>query len=333
MRIVMDLGTCEFRAGMSGQKEFINESSVVARDQSGQFIVGNQAEQMLGRNPHSIQVGFPVVGGIIKDMEAAREVVKHAVSTFRSRTFGKKFSLTLSIPSQMTQIEKRALQDAGAMAGANHVELFDSSIAAAIGAGLPMDTSRGYLIVNLGAGVTEVSLLSMGGIVQSKSVRTGSRSIDEGLVETARKQFQFLIGQRSAERLKHMYGEDKDAREFEVRGRSLTTGLPDSLNIPRSVVEELFNRYYESIHTLILHSLEAAPPELVGDILDHGMILVGGGAKATDLQTMILKTTEIPVIVADEPDTCIIRGLLQTDLAKQSGKLPWKRLKRNYQES
>ncbi|MDB5085360.1 MAG: rod shape-determining protein MreB [Bacilli bacterium] len=314
MNLVIDLGSSQFRAAVIGNEEFICEPNVVANDKSGRFIIGSEAEQMIGRNPDVIQVWHPIQNGIVRDLDATVEVVKHAVNQIRKGRLKTRYKLTVAVPTGLSQVEKRALHQAGRQAGAHEVQLFESSIAAALGAGLPIDTPTGCLIVNLGAGVTEVSLLSMGGVVESRSIRKGGLNIDESILEQIRKRHHFAIGLRSAEQLKLQFESGREQTHYEVRGKSLTTGLPDTLVISRSLIEDLVIGHYQMVVNLIVETIEACPPELVGDIMDRGILLVGGAANAASVLSLTSQT-HVPVVVAEEPENTTIRGLMRTQQA------------------
>jgi rod shape-determining protein MreB len=317
MHIAIDLGTSRFHAGYVNQKKYISEPNVVARDHSGKCIIGTKAEQMVGKNPDIIHVWHPIENGIIKDVEGTVEVIKYVLKSMRSTRLKTRCQLTISVPTGLTQVEKRALIEAGQQAGARKVELFESAIAAAIGAGLPIGTPTGSFIVNLGAGVTEVSLLSMGGIVDSRQMRIGGRTIDYWIMDMVRKEYHFAIGLRTAERVKMQCMGEFDKDEFEVYGKNLATGLPDKKLISREQIEQQLETYYTSIVNLIIQTIESCPPELVGDITEHGIVLVGGGACAKSVLSNLVKRTEVPISVADSPETCVIRGLMQASSGKK----------------
>jgi rod shape-determining protein MreB len=209
-------------------------------------------------------------------------------------------------------VDRKALEEAARAVGAGSVHFVEAPIAAAIGAGLPIDKPTGCLVVNLGGGTTEVSLISMGGIVDSQSVNSGGQAIDEEIVDAIRKQYSFVIGTRSAQALKHQVGQPSADNVFKVRGRNLETGLPDTLEVPRQFIEPMLEAYTDKIIQLLIQAIEACPPELVGDIMDHGVILVGGGAYMQRVVNRLTERIEVPVVADDEPDTCVIRGLMKT---------------------
>jgi rod shape-determining protein MreB len=312
MHLYIDLGTSNFRAGASIQKAVLNEPSVVAYGPGQSTIVGGQAEQMLGRHPGEIRLTRPMEGGIVRDYDAVVDVLKYAVSKLHVNRVLRKFSITMSCPGTQSQVDRKALEEAARAVGAGNVHFVEAPIAAAIGAGLPIDKPTGCLVVNLGGGTTEVSLISMGGIVDSQSVNSGGQAIDEEIVDAIRKQYSFVIGTRSAQALKHQVGQPSADNVFKVRGRNLETGLPDTLEVPRQFIEPMLEAYTDKIIQLLIQAIEACPPELVGDIMDHGVILVGGGAYMQRVVNRLTERIEVPVVADDEPDTCVIRGLMKT---------------------
>jgi len=313
VNLVCDLGTTNVRAAVAGSgNKIINEPCVIAFDSLRGAIIGVEAYRMIGRNPDAIEIVTPMEGGVVKHLESVVEIMKHCVKRLTRRgSFTRKFNLTLSIPSGLTQVEQKALKDAGRLAGARDVKLVNSTVAAAVAVGLPIESPIGCLVMNLGSGVTEAALLSMKGVVASHWVRTGGHAIDEAIVERLKKEYSFLLGLHSAEELKREVCNDRKSNEFEVRGRNLKTGLPDCLTVPRSVVDEQLSSYCDTIIELIGHTISACPPELVGDIIERGIALVGGGANISGLVSELSTRLEVPVMVPEDPETCVIRGLLQ----------------------
>lgn len=319
MHLYIDLGTSHFRALSSDGKLLINEPAVVAYRPASRPTVGSRAEQMIGRHPDIIDITRPLNGSIMQDLDAAVEVIRYAVQRLQPNRFLRKFSVTLSCPSDQSQVDRKALEEAARMVGARQVQFVESSIAAAIGAGLPVDKPTGCFVVNLGGGRTEVSLISMGGIVDSRSLNSGGRAIDQEIVDLIRKEFAFVIGIQSAEQLKREASQPSSQETFEVRGRNLSTGLPETLVVPRRLLASTLHHYNDRIVRLIVEAIEACPPELVGDIIDHGVILVGGGAYMKGVVSDLANRIDVPVVSDEEPDTCIIRGLAQTKLPTRRG--------------
>ena len=322
MNLLMDIGTANFRAAMVGTNEFIHEPSFVARDGAGRTIVGTEALKMVGRNPDFVDITNPIEGGVIRDIGAVVQIIQYCVKQFMSHGFARKFNLTIAIPSGLTQVEQRAVQEAGKMAGARQVDLVDASVAGALGAGLPIGEPTGCLIVNLGAGVTEAAALSMNGVVGSGRLSVGGRDIDKAIVERIRKEYSLLLGLRSAEQLKRRFGESGESiQELEVRGRSLRTGLPEGLLVPRFVVDEQFKGYCETIVDLIIQMMSTCPPEIAGDITERGIVLVGGGALTAGLEAELTARIDVPVIVSEDPKLAVIHGLSQMQFAKSGSRL------------
>ncbi|SFV02552.1 rod shape-determining protein [Alicyclobacillus macrosporangiidus] len=317
MHVCIDLGTSNVRAGWmdhrgNAEGAFVDEPAVVAIPDAGPTVIGKEAEAMIGRHPDAIRLVRPVDGGVVRDFDAAVAVIRHVVRQLGADGIGRRLSVTLAVPSSQSQVDRKAMEEAARAAGAREVRFVESSIAAAIGARLPIDRPTGCLVVLMGGGLTEASLLSMGGIVDSRTVRSGGQAIDSEIVDLLRRQYSFLIGLPSAEQLKRAASQATPEAAFEVRGRNLETGLPGTLRVPRALVEQVIDAYTERIVQLIREAIEACPPELVGDILDHGVVLTGGGAHMDRVVSQLATQIEVPVTAADEPDTCVVRGLMHT---------------------
>lgn len=327
MNLVFDLGTSHFRAAVIGSNTILNEPCVIAYDRRGKTMVGTEAHRMIGRNPSGIDVVKPVEGGVIRNVDAAVELIRQCIGRLGQRRLTRKFELTISVPSGLTQVETRALEDAGHSAGARRVRFMNAAVAAAIATGLPVDRPTGCLVVDLGAGVTEASLLSLNGVVASHLLKFGGQSIDEAIVERVKQEHGFLLGLRTAEICKQAICSDTELGRFEVRGRNLHTGLPDSLWIDRKVVDEEISAYTKAIIELIGEAISSCPPELVGDVVDRGIVLVGGGANITGLVRQLTSSLSVPVVVADQPDTSVIRGLLKAQQSRGTEKTaPFRRI-------
>lgn len=313
MNLVCDLGTSHVRAAVVGGNRLFNEPCVIAHDNYGKTMVGAEAERMIGRNPAGVNVITPVEGGVIRNMEAAVELIRQCIGRLGQRRLTRKFELTISVPSGLTQVETKALEDAGHAAGARRVRFVNASVAAALAAGLPVDEPTGCLVMDLGAGVTEASLLSLNGIVASHLVKVGGKTIDEAIIERVKNEYGFLLGLRTAEACKRQLCSDISTSSIEVRGRNLRTGLPSSLVIDRSIVDEEITAYTHTIVELIGEAISNCPPELVGDVVDRGIVLVGGGANITGLVRQLTDNLSVPVVVAEQPETSVIRGLLAAE--------------------
>jgi len=313
LHLAIDLGTSYFRSGLAGSENIFTEPCAVARDKYGKMTaVGEEAERMVGRHPESMEILHPVHGGAIKDYEGTVAVLKYIVDRLIPRKVARRFDLTLAVPSRLTSVERRALEEAAKEAGARQIRLFDMLVAAAIGADLAIAEPVGCLLISMGAGTTEIALTSLGGIVDSRRIPIGGGTVDEEIMEWVRKERAFLIGKHTAEQLKRGTGEIDGSTTSSLKGRSLATGLPEQIEIPNTVVKDLLERYYVIIVGLIVQTMEFCPPELVGDIMDHGIVLVGGGATDVNVLESLTQKTEVPITVADSPETCVIRGLMKS---------------------
>ncbi|WP_051322209.1 rod shape-determining protein [Alicyclobacillus contaminans] len=312
MHIVFDLGTSTFRAAVPGQGEWISEPSVVAFDEAGRCMVGAEAAEMIGRNPQVVRVVRPIQAGAVADFDAVVQLMQRQMARLSSAGWRRRCTVTLSIPAELTQVERKALAEAATAAGAKQVEFMEACVAAAIGTELPIGEPTGCFVVNLGAGITEAAILSMGGIVNYQFMQFGGAAIDAALMERLKKEYGFLIGQLSAERLKRACStRDDGMAELVVKGRNLSTGLPDQRQVPVSLVHEQLDAYADMVVDLMVQTLTSCLPELVGDIMDRGIVLVGGGAECPRLVERLKHRTEVPMVVADNPLDCVIRGLQQ----------------------
>lgn len=313
LHLAIDLGTSYFRSALAGKDDIFTEPCTVARDKHGKVnAIGAEAERMVGRHPKSVEILHPVQGGVIQDHQATVSVLKYIVNRLIPRKITRRFDLTLAVPSRLTAVQLRALEEAAKEAGARKIHFFDTLVAAAIGADLSIAEPTGCLLVNLGAGSTEIALTSLGGIVDSRRLDIGGKTVDEEIMEWVRKERAFLIGKHTAEQLKQSTSATNESAYLPVKGQNLATGLPEQIEIPRQVIDDLHRQYYETIVSLIVQTMEFCPPELVGDIMDHGIVLVGGGANGCHVLESLTERTEVSIIVADSPDTCVIRGLMKS---------------------
>lgn len=317
--IALDLGTSYFRVGELGSDTIHAEPATVAYDKEGQMTSGERAERLVGRAPQGVSVVHPISAGIVKDFDAAVALMRYALSLVQGKRMTTRPHVTVSMPTAITAVEQRAIEEAVREAGAKQVQLFESVIAAAFGAGLPVDSPRGTLVLNLGAGVTEAAVVSLGGIVDSRRSSFGGRNLDEAIAESVRKEHAFLIGIKTAEELKCRVGQSSEKAVFEVRGRSLATGLPETVSVSRELIEMQVDSYCDAIVGLLVSALESSPPELVGDFMDSGIVVMGGGTHLHALLTRLRERTDMPITVAEEPETCVIRGLLASRTGRRSG--------------
>ncbi|MEV8522858.1 MULTISPECIES: rod shape-determining protein [unclassified Streptomyces] len=317
MDIGIDLGTANTLLYARGQGIVLNEPSVVAMKEGGRtaLAVGTQAKETIGRTPGSITAIRPLRDGVISDYEAAEEMIRHfvkkAVPGRRPRT-----RMVVCVPSGVTPVERRAIVHAARRAGAKAVHLIEEPMAAAIGAGLPVSEPRGSMVVDIGGGTTEVAVISLGGIVTSQSLRVGGDRLDTAITDYVRKEHALLIGERTAEDVKCAIGsawpvpgdDELEERTFTVRGRQKVGGLPKTLQLTAGEVRAALNEPVESIIAAVKVTLEECPPELSGDVMEHGIVLTGGGALLPGLDLRIASATGIAVFVAEEPLDCVVLG-------------------------
>jgi rod shape-determining protein MreB len=311
----IDLGTKNTLVYTSDKGIVINEPSVVAVNMRTDEIlaVGEDAKKMIGKTPAHIQAIKPLVDGVISDFEVTEKMLKY----FIDKVHGESFTLVprprvvIGIPLDITEVERRAVEDAAKSAGARQVFLVEESMAAAVGARLPVMEPTATMIVDIGGGTTEIAVISLAGVVTWKSLRLAGNELDNNIIEYIREEFNILVGEQLAEEVKIKIGSAtplKTPLEMEVRGRDLINGLPKAVAINDSQVREAMSRTIKQIIDNIKITLETTPPELVSDIYEHGIFLTGGGALLRGLDKEIAQHTKIPVRVADDPLTCVVRG-------------------------
>ncbi len=315
--IAIDLGTANTLVYMKGKGIVLNEPSVVAlRTVGGRKIVhavGTEAKQMLGRTPGHIEAIRPMRDGVIADFEVAEEMIKHFIRKAHNRKAFTNPRIIVCVPSGATAVERRAINDSCLNAGARRVGLIDEPIAAAIGAGLPIHEPTGSMVVDIGGGTTEVAVLSLSGIVYSRSVRVGGDKMDEAIISYMRRHHNLLIGETTAERIKKEIGAarapiDGDGICIEVKGRELVQGVPYQVQVTERQIAEALAEPVSQIAEAVKLALEATPPELASDIADKGVMLTGGGALLRGLDAEIRDHTGLPVTVADDPLSCVALG-------------------------
>ncbi|MCY0900793.1 MAG: rod shape-determining protein [Firmicutes bacterium] len=323
---MIDLGTSHYRAALDGGKTVIQEPCVIAHPDRGGVVIGSDAQRMIGRSPAHIRIVRPVELGVIVDLDGASLIIRDCVARLSPRRFGLKTKLSIAVPSNLTQIQRRSIEEAGKLAGAQSVQLINASVAAGLGAGLPIQAPRGCLVVHMGAGITEAAVLSMNEVVESNTLPSGGHALDAAIMERVRREYRFMIGQRTAEYVKHQLGGDDGLEMVEIRGRNLQTGLPDVLQVQRQVVDDLLESYCRSVVDLIGRTISACQPELAGDVYESGILLVGGGALMRHMVTRLGGQMAMTTIVAQAPETCVIRGLMRrrVDLDTANKSLqPW----------
>jgi len=314
----IDLGTANTLIYVKEQGIVLNEPSVVAirHDKPGGpksiASVGTEAKQMLGRTPGNIKAIRPMKDGVIADFYVTEKMLQHFIKQVHDNNFLRPSPRVLiCVPCGATQVEKRAIRESAMGAGAREVYLIEEPMAAAIGAGLPVSEATGSMVVDIGGGTTEVAIISLNGIVYSSSVRIGGDKFDEAIINYVRRNFGSLIGEATAERIKHEIGsafKTEEAKEIEVRGRNLAEGVPRSFTLNSHEILDALQEPLQGIVSAVMVALEQSPPELASDISEHGMVLTGGGALLKDLDRLLMEETGIPVVVADDPLTCVARG-------------------------
>ena len=311
----IDLGTANTLIFAKGKGIVLNEPSVVAIKKSeghrSVVAVGSEAKRMLGRVPGNIEAIRPLKDGVIADFIVTEEMIKHFIKkVHKGRTFANP-RILICVPCQSTQVERRAIRESALQAGAREVRLIEEPMAAAIGAGLPVEEASGSMVVDIGGGTTEIAILALNGVVFSSSLKTGGDRFNEAIVSYIRRKYGVLVGESTAERIKETVGcatPESEDKSMEIRGRNLAEGVPNTINFSSLEAYEAISGPLSSILQSIRNALEQSPPELSADISERGIVLTGGGALLTDLDIMISEQTGIPVIVADDPLTCVVKG-------------------------
>ncbi|KAI3491397.1 hypothetical protein L1887_44013 [Cichorium endivia] len=304
--------------GYKRQGIVLNEPSVVAirQDRAGSpksvAAVGHDAKQMLGRTPGNIAAIRPMKDGVIADFFVTEKMLQHFIKQVHSNSFMRPSPRVLvCVPVGATQVERRAIRESAQGAGAREVFLIEEPMAAAIGAGLPVSEATGSMVVDIGGGTTEVAVISLNGVVYSSSVRIGGDRFDEAIINYVRRNYGSLIGEATAERIKHEIGSaypGDEVREIEVRGRNLAEGVPRGFTLNSNEILEALQEPLTGIVSAVMVALEQCPPELASDISERGMVLTGGGALLRNLDRLLMEETGIPVVVAEDPLTCVARG-------------------------
>jgi rod shape-determining protein MreB len=312
--IGIDLGTANTLVFVKGKGIVLREPSVVAirRDTGAILEVGEEAKRMIGRTPGNIVAIRPMKDGVIADFEVTQTMLRHFIAKAYKRKAIFKAHVVVCVPSGVTEVEKRAVIDATRQAGAREAFLIEEPMAAAIGAGLPVGEPTGSMIVDIGGGTTEVAIISLGGIVTSRSIRVGGDEMDEAIVQFIKKNYNLMIGERTAEEIKITIGtafrDEKNPKRMDIRGRDLVTGLPKTQNVTDAEIEMALADPVSNILEAIKITLEKTPPELAADIMDKGIVMTGGGALLHGLDRLIAKETAMPVYIADNPLDCVALG-------------------------
>jgi rod shape-determining protein MreB and related proteins len=317
--LAIDLGTANTLIYVRGKGIVLDEPSVVAIRQEGgpngkKVIqeVGLAAKQMLGRTPGNITAIRPMKDGVIADFTVTEQMLKHFIKkVHNSRVFRASPRIIICVPCGSTQVERRAIHESAIGAGASSVYLIEEPMAAAIGADLPVSDATGSMVVDIGGGTTEVGVISLGGLVYKGSVRVGGDKMDEAIINYIRRNYGMLIGETTAEQIKKEIGSafpGSEVREKEVKGRNLAEGIPRSFTISSNEILEALNEPLNQIVSSVKSALEQTPPELAADIAEKGMVITGGGALLRDIDRLLMEETGLPVIVAEDPLTCVVRG-------------------------
>ena len=315
--LAIDLGTANTLVFMRGKGIIVNEPSVVAvtehRGNKKVLAVGKEAKDMLGRTPGNIHAIRPMRDGVIADFEVTEAMLRYFIQKAHNRRSFIRPRVIICIPSGITPVERRAVKEAAESAGARGVYLIEEPMAAGIGAGLPITEPTGNMVVDIGGGTTEIAVISLAGIVIAKSVRVAGDKMDNAIIQYMKRKYNLAIGERTAEYIKLEIGSAFETEEngndsTEVKGRDLINGIPVTINISAKEIREALKEPIIPIIDGIKNTLENTPPELAGDIAEKGIVLTGGGALLKNLNKLIQKETGLPVIIADEPLTCVVRG-------------------------
>ncbi|HEV8676910.1 MAG TPA: rod shape-determining protein [Methylomirabilota bacterium] len=325
--MAVDLGTANTLVYVKGEGIVLNEPSIVAIHQADNTVlaVGKEAKAMLGRTPGNIVAIRPLKDGVIADFDVTEKMLGYFIRRVHKRRALVRPRIVIGVPSGITQVEKRAVRDSAMQAGAREVYLIEEPMAAAIGAGMPITEPGGNMIVDIGGGTTEVAVISLSGIVYSRSVRIAGDEMDEAIVQYIRKNYNLLVGERRAEEIKIKLGSaypvDAERRTVEVKGRDLIDGIPKTIVIGDDEIREALREPIMTIVDAVRTALERTPPELAADIVDKGIVLTGGGALLRGLDLLLRQETNLPITVAEDPLSCVALGtgkvLDELDLLKK----------------
>ena len=311
--MAIDLGTANTLVVVKGQGVVLNEPSVVAIvDQGGKkqvLAVGDEAKTMLGRTPGNIQAIRPLRDGVIADFVVTEEMIKHFIKKVHKKTLANP-RILICVPTGSTPVERKAIQDSALAAGARKVNLIEEPIAAAIGANLPISEATGSMVVDIGGGTSEIAVMSLGGLVYSKSLRVAGDAMDGAMVNYMRKEYNLMIGDSTAEKIKKEIGTaiPTNNNTYAVKGRDLRSGTPKEVNITEEDTAEALNDILRQMVNGIKDALESTPPELSADLVDMGLVLTGGGALLKNIDKRFSKETGLPVHIADDPLSCVAIG-------------------------
>jgi len=311
--LAIDLGTANTLVYAKNKGIVVREPSIVAVNKINNNVeaVGNEAKAMLGRTPGNIVAIRPMKDGVIADFEVTEKMIKYFIEKAHGRRFLVKPRIVISVPSEITQVEKRAVKDSALRAGATEVYLIEQAMAAAIGAGLPITDPTGNMIVDIGGGTTDVAVISLAGIVYSRSVRVAGNEMDDAIIQYIKRKYNLLIGERTAEAIKIEIGSAFPLDEemtMEIKGRDLVEGVPKTLVVSDEEIREALSETVATIVEAVRVALERTPPELSADIMDKGIIIAGGGSMLKNLDRRLREETGLPVTLAEDPLACVALG-------------------------
>jgi rod shape-determining protein MreB len=311
--LAIDLGTANTLVYAKNKGIVVREPSIVAVNKINNNVeaVGKEAKDMLGRTPGNIVAIRPMKDGVIADFEVTEKMIKYFIEKAHGRRFLVKPRIVISVPSEITQVEKRAVKDSALRAGATEVYLIEQAMAAAIGAGLPITDPTGNMIVDIGGGTTDVAVISLAGIVYSRSVRVAGNEMDDAIIQYIKRKYNLLIGERTAEQVKMEIGSAFPLDEemtMEIKGRDLVEGVPKTLVVSDEEIREALSETVATIVEAVRVALERTPPELSADIMDKGIIIAGGGSMLKNLDKRLREETGLPVTLAEDPLACVALG-------------------------
>jgi len=311
--VAIDLGTANTLVYLRGKGIVLNEPSVVAVDRTTNKViaVGKEAKSMLGRTPDEIVAVRPLKDGVIADFEKTEDLLREFIQKALRRRTWVRPRIIICVPSGITEVEKRAVQDSAQHAGAREVLLVPEPIAAAIGVGLPVGKPSGNMIIDIGGGTTEIAVMALNSIVNQQSIRVGGDEMDEAIVQYVKKAYNLLIGEQTAEQIKIKIGSAfrlEQEEEMEIKGRNLVAGIPKTMKISSVEVREALSEPLQQIVDALMQSLEKTPPELASDIVDRGIVMTGGGSLLRGIDMLLREATNLPITVAEDPLSCVVLG-------------------------
>ena len=312
--MAIDLGTSNTLVFVKGQGIVLNEPSVVAIiDDKGKktvLAVGDEAKTMLGRTPGNISAVRPLRDGVIADFIVTEEMIKHFIKKVHKKRAFANPRILICVPTGSTPVERKAIQDSALAAGARRVQLIDEPIAAAIGAGLPISEATGSMVVDIGGGTTEIAVMSLGGVVYAKSLRVAGDAMDQGIINYMRKEFNLLVGEASAEKIKKEIGTaiPTSNNSYLMKGRDIRSGTPKEISLKEEHTADSLKPVLNQLMSSIKDALENTPPELSADLVDMGLVLTGGGALLKNIDKLISRETGLPVQIAEDPLSCVALG-------------------------